>query len=80
MKTLRNLVFAAIAASICLAPAIGADAARALSREPLALFVRDFATTKVVSSEDPSAVALTGVLPRAARNLLASMWATQTSR
>lgn len=77
MKTLRNLALAALAAAICLAPAIGADTGRAMSRQPLALLVRDFATTNVVSSEDPSAMVFSGLLPRAAVHLLSSLWATQ---
>jgi hypothetical protein len=80
MKTLRNLAFAGIAALICLAPVIGADAGRAISGQPLVLFVRDFATTNFVSSEDRSAVAFSGVLPRVAFRLLSPLWTTQTDR
>jgi hypothetical protein len=54
MKTLRNLFLASLLASACLAPAVSADVARALSGQPLALTVRDFATSRVVSSEDHS--------------------------
>jgi hypothetical protein len=62
MKTLRNLFLAGLLASVCLAPAVNADVTRALSGRPLALMVRDFATTKVVSSEDHSTMA--AALPR----------------
>lgn len=54
MKTLRNLLMASLLASVCLAPAVSADVSRALHGLPLALTVRDFATSRVVSSEDHS--------------------------
>ncbi|HEX3665182.1 MAG TPA: hypothetical protein VHU23_08115 [Rhizomicrobium sp.] len=62
MKTLQNFFLAGLLASVCLAPAVSADVDRALSGRPLALMVRDFATTKVVSSEDRSTMA--AALPR----------------
>jgi hypothetical protein len=57
MKTLRNLLLAGLLASVCLVPAVSADVARALSGRPLALSVHDLVTSKVVSSEDHSAMA-----------------------
>jgi hypothetical protein len=70
MKSLRNFFLAGLLASVCLAPAVSADVSRALSGHPLALLVRDFATSRVVSSEDHSAMA--AALPRLLTDLLFS--------
>ena len=68
MKTLGNLLFASLLASVCLAPVVNADVARAISGRPLAVAVRDFATTTVVSSENASVI--TAPLPRVIIGLL----------
>jgi hypothetical protein len=70
MKTLQNCFLAGLLASVCLAPAVSADVDRALSGRPLALTVRDFATPRVVSSEDHSV--MVAALPRLLTNLLFS--------
>lgn len=68
MKTARNFLLAGLLALACLAPVAGADASRALSGRPLLPSVRDFATARVLSTEDASGSQ--AALPRMLGSLL----------
>jgi hypothetical protein len=76
MRTLRNLFLAAGLASVCLVPMVSADVSRALSGRPLALAVRDFATTTVLTSDDPST--MSAELPHMLSGMLSSVWSQVT--
>jgi hypothetical protein len=75
MKTLGNLLFASLVASVCLAPVVNSDVARALSGRALAVAGRDFATAKTLSSENSSG--MEAALPQMVAHLIRPIWAGQ---
>ena len=78
MKSLRNLLLAAGLASVCLVPMVIVDVTRAVNGRPLAFAVRDFATHKVLTSDDPST--MSAELPHMLSGMLSSVWSQMTGR
>lgn len=75
MKTLRDLLWASLLASLCLAPVVNADVARAFRVRPPQLPERSFATAQVLSTEDAGRIQ--AVLPQMVVHLLRPLLAAQ---